>query len=253
MNTSTRYFGSIIGVGRTMTVRKFCFQCTAHLTPAGLAGRFIFAMSSTRIRSAIFNDEREKYLRVERSRRRFPLSAEFRGQILEGLRHWERKMQAIGVIDYLGLTSAVTRHIDALVPRFTNILVDETQDFGTTELAVVRRLVAPGPNDVFLCGDMAQTILPKHQSVSPSGFSSVVRVRICQNYRNSREILSAAYALLTQNLHEEMFDIGGLEILDPKLANFSGSVPVALAADSLEEEIAYARGFAAERLSLTVS
>ena len=105
-----------------------------------------------------------------------------------------------------------------------------------------------GRNDVFLCGDVAQTILPKHQSVSAAGFSELTRVSIRQNYRNSREILWAAYALLTQNLHEEMFDLGGLEILDPKLANFSGSVPVALAADSLEEEIAYARSFAAERL-----
>jgi hypothetical protein len=45
-----------------------------------------------------------------------------------------------------------------------------------------------------------------------------------------------------------MFDLSGLELLDPKLANFSGSVPIALAADSLEEEIAFARSYAAERL-----
>ena len=36
-----------------------------------------------------------------------------------------------------------------------------------------------------------------------------------------------------------------LEILDPKFANFSGPVPMALTAETLEEEIAYARRYAA--------
>ena len=46
-----------------------------------------------------------------------------------------------------------------------------------------------------------------------------------------------------------MFISSGLEILDPKLANFSGSAPLALAADTLEDEIMYARTFAEARLS----
>ena len=83
--------------------------------------------------------------------------------MLKALEGWERKMSAIGVIDYIGLTSALTLHLDKLHPAYTNILVDEAQDFGTTELNVVRRLVKPASNDIFLCGDIAQTILPKHQ------------------------------------------------------------------------------------------
>jgi hypothetical protein len=39
-----------------------------------------------------------------------------------------------------------------------------------------------------------------------------------------------------------------LEILDPRHANFSGSLPLALYASSLEEEIAYARTYAAGRI-----
>ena len=108
----------------------------------------------------------------------------------------------------------------------------------------MRKLVAPGPNDLFLCGDIAQTVLPKHRSPTEAGIGIQTRERIQQNYRNSREILAAAYELLKCNLHEEMFESEDLEILDPRFANFSGSVPMALAADSLEEEIAFARSYA---------
>lgn len=200
------------------------------------------------IRSAIPSNARSPYLDIERKGRKFPIAAERRLDILKGLDGWEKKMTDVGVIDYLGLTSALTRHIDAINPVYTNILVDEAQDFGTTELRVVRKLVPVGPNDVFLCGDIAQTILPKHRSLSDAGFGNVSRERIQKNYRNSREILKAAYEVLSNNLHDDMFDSDDLEILDPKFANFSGSVPMALAASTLEEEIAYARTYATSAL-----
>lgn len=77
---------------------------------------------------------------------------------------------------------------------------------------------------------------------------STSRDNIRQNYRNSREILNAAYNILVNNLDDELFEEGGLELLDPKYANFSSGAPLALYADNLEEEIAYARSYAAERL-----
>lgn len=161
-------------------------------------------------------------------------------------------MRAVGVIDYLGLTSALSSHLAQIEPRFTNILVDEAQDFGTTELSIVRKLVSPGLNDIFLCGDVAQTVLPKHRSMTEAGFSSLERRQIRRNYRNSRQILTAAYRLLERNLHEELFESGDLEVLDPKFANFGDCTPVALSADSLEDEINYARTYAASRLATGV-
>ena len=201
------------------------------------------------IRSALPPDARSLYLGLERQGRKFPIVSERRADILKGLQGWERKMSDVGVIDYLGLTSALTKRLEIIRPEYTNILVDEAQDFGTTELRVVRKLVKEGPNDIFLCGDIAQTILPKHRSLSDAGISSLVRERIRRNYRNSREILKAAYEVLSNNLNDEMFDSKDLEILDPKFANFSGSVPMALAAATLEEEIAYARTYAATALN----
>lgn len=215
------------------------------MTARGVNGEVYVREEFDWIRSAVQPDVRAEYLHLERRGRKFPIAIDRRREILQGLYGWEEKMRAVGVIDYLGLTSALNHHLDKIVPSYSHILVDEAQDFGTCELRIVRRLVPPGRNDLFLCGDIAQTILPKHRSLAEAGITNMVRERIQQNYRNSREILAAAYALLQSNLHEEMFESEDLEILDPRFANFSGPVPMALAANTLEEEIAYARAYAA--------
>ncbi|MEZ2144789.1 3'-5' exonuclease [Bradyrhizobium sp. DN5] len=200
------------------------------------------------IRSAVQPHSRQAFLTMERKGRKFPIAEERRQDVLLGLVGWERKMRDVGVIDYLGLTSALSNHLAEIVPQYSSILVDEAQDFGTTELGIVRRLVPPGENDIFLCGDIAQTILPKHRLLSEAGVSLVARERIRQNYRNSREILRAAYDVLKNNLHDEIIGDEDLEILDPKFANFSGPIPMALAANTLEEEIAYAYKYAETRV-----
>ncbi len=218
------------------------------ITARGVSGETYIREEFNWIRSAVKPSERTEYLTKERKGRKFPIIDERRQDLLKGLEGWEKKMRDVGVIDYLGLTSALTGHLEGIAPLYSNILVDEAQDFGTTELSVIRRLAQPGPNDIFLCGDIAQTILPKHRTLSEAGFGGMARERIRQNYRNSREILHAAYDVLRNNLHEELLGDEDLEILDPKFANFSGPVPMALAANSLEEEIAYARIYAATRL-----
>jgi hypothetical protein len=214
------------------------------MTARGVNGENYMREEFDWIRSAVRPGDRTAYLSIERKGRKFPITSDRRSDILAGLHGWEEKMRNVGVIDYLGLTSALAQYLGVIEASYTNVVVDEAQDFGTTEFQVVRRLVDPGPNDIFLCGDIAQTILPKHRSLAEAGVTAITRERIQKNYRNSREILKAAYEVLKNNLVEDMFDSGDLEILDPKFANFSGPVPMALAASSLEEEIAFARAYA---------
>jgi len=218
------------------------------LTARRISGEHYIREEFDWIRSSVTPDARSAYLTIERKGRKVPITQEWRADVLTGLSGWERKMRDVGVIDYLGLTSALTAHVDNIPPGYSHIIVDEAQDFGTTELGIVRRLVRPGPNDIFLCGDIAQTILPKHRFLVEAGFPEVSKERITKNYRNSREILRAAYEVLKNNLTEDMFESTDLEILDPRYASFSGPLPVALCANSLEEEIAYALRFAGSAL-----
>jgi hypothetical protein len=202
------------------------------------------------IRSAVVAGEREKYLSLDRQGRRIPLLEDARSRLLDGLREWETKMREVGVVDYLGLTTALSAHIDKLSALFTHVIVDEAQDFGTSELRLLRALCADGNNDMFLCGDIAQHVLPKHRMLQEAGINTVGRSRrIVRNYRNSREILKAAYDILIENLDEGMLDSSDLEILDPLYASRSSNEPVVLSASSLEEEIGYARTLAAQHLA----
>lgn len=201
------------------------------------------------VRSAFGKDERRKYLEVERKGRAVPFTKHWREHILQGLPGWEKKMEWIGVIDYLGLATALSLHIDKIEPHYSSILVDEAQDFGTMELKIIRRLVVEGENDLFLCGDMAQHVLPKHNSFKDAGISipGARSHSILKNYRNSREILEAAYELLVKNLDGDVIMDSELEVMDPEYANFSTPKPHVFSADNLEEEIAFALEYMASR------
>jgi hypothetical protein len=132
--------------------------------------------------------------------------------------------------------------LDEIKPEFSSILVDEAQDFGTMELKISRSLVEKGENDLLLCGDMAQQVLPKHNSFKDAGIDipGPRSHSILKNYRNSREILQAAYELLVSNLGGDVLMDSELDVMDPEYANFSTPKPHVFSADNLEEEIAFA-------------
>lgn len=202
------------------------------------------------IRSAVPPTCRREYLKVPRTGRAYPMDESFRTQLLKGLDFWENKMRAIGITDYLGLSTALYRHIKEINPKYRSILVDECQDFGTIELEVVRRLARPAENDIFLVGDAAQQVSSKHQDFKSSGLEvpGARSKRLLRNYRNSREILKAAYKVLVENLEAETIDYKEFDVLDPKHSYFNGPDPLVLKGTSLAEEIGCAVYFLKQEL-----
>lgn len=194
------------------------------------------------IRSATNIDRREEeYLTMPRKGRRLALDVSQRAHVLKGLDGWEHKMTAVGVVDHMGLITALSRHASKIKPKYRSVIVDEAQDFGTTELQIVRALVAPSQNDLFMCGDAAQLILPKHQILAHAGIETGNRsFKISRNYRNSREILECAHKILFENLADQHFENSEMEISDPKFAYRSSAAPVVLEAESLQQEISAA-------------
>ncbi len=192
------------------------------------------------LRSALGPLERKNYIRLEREGRSVPLEERYRSNVIDGLASWESKMTNVGAIDYLGLATALYKHITKIKPIFRCVLVDEMQDFGCVELKIIRALVATGKNDIFLCGDLAQSVLTKYHKLSESGIDIVGRSHsIRKNYRNSREILAAAFELFIQN--KKLFSsASAIEILNPEYANFSSSPPLLLMAEDFTSELSYA-------------
>ena len=196
------------------------------------------------VRSSFAPLERAGSLQMEREGRIVPLDERFRTMTLEGLAGWERKMDAVGVIDDLGIVAALHRHLPALQPEYRAVLVDEAQDLGTLELAIIRRLTQTADNDLFLCGDAAQTIYTKSTDLKAAGIDIAVRsVKLNQNYRNSRQILTAANQVLTRALETMPKGAMNLEVLAPEFASFSSPKPLLLQASSFVEELERGLGF----------
>lgn len=203
------------------------------------------------IRSAVEVSNRSIYLSIDREGRSVPLQERYRKELLQGLEYWERKMRTVGVTDYLGLATALNKHKGSLKKRYRCVLVDESQDFGTTELSIIREIVPENENDIFICGDAAQRVSTKFQSLSAAGINiaGTRSKRLYKNYRNSREILRAAHKVLVNNLTENIVDSEDFEVLDPKFSSFSGSAPLILKADTLEQELAFAIAYAKEQIA----
>ncbi len=194
------------------------------------------------IRSAFAKTERTQYLHIEREGRSVPFVEDDRKKILDCLYYWEEKMKFVGAIDYLGLTNMLYEHIDKIEPKYAYILVDEVQDFGTIELKIVRKLVEYGENDLFLCGDIAQQVYNKQHKLRTAGISILPEgfLKVLKNYRNSREILEAAYSVFDQNVDKTKLNSEEFEVLNPEYANFSSPKPFLRKADSLNDEFSFA-------------
>jgi superfamily I DNA/RNA helicase len=201
------------------------------------------------IRSAFAPADRNEYMSVERKGRGEKFDTGFREKILLALNSWEDKMNFVGVTDYLGLVTALYKHIERL-PAYRSILVDEEQDFGTIELSIIRKLVKPDENDLFLTGDVAQRVSLKHHTYSKAGIILGNRVRkIKKNYRNSREILDAAYNILKSNVVLDDINNEDFELLDPEYANFSTNRPLILQAPDFGFELGTAIDYLNAKLS----
>lgn len=219
-------------------------EATQLLNARGIYANDYLRQEFDYIRSTYAPHERSGYLTMDRQGRIVPLEERFRLQILDGLAGWERKMDAVGVIDDMGIVAALYKHLDKLVPEYRAILVDEAQDLGTLELAVLRKLAVEAENDLFLCADAAQTIYTKSADLKLAGIDTSGRaVRLNQNYRNSRQILTAAHSVLQTSLDSMPKGAMDLEVLAPEFASFSSPKPLLLRAPSFKEELEYALGY----------
>ncbi|MHA7960253.1 UvrD-helicase domain-containing protein [Streptomyces sp. L500] len=85
-----------------------------------------------------------------------------------------------------------------LKPRYQHIVVDEAQDLSASHWRMLRAMVAPGPNDIFLVGDAHQRIYSHQVVLGRLGISTPGRAsrRLTLNYRTTREILGSAQGLV---------------------------------------------------------
>ena len=217
---------------------KVLFPLHQNLLARGIFPQDYLKQEFDWIRSGFEIQNREKYFSIDREGRYVPFVEEDRGIVLDGLKHWERKMEDVGVIDHLGFANALYKHHLSIEPIYRSVLVDEVQDFGTMELSLIRMMVSEAENDLFICGDIAQQVYNKQHKIRLAGINILPEgfLKILKNYRNSREILEASYVMFKSNVNMDLLKNDDFEILNPEFANFSSPKPFIRRGISINQE-----------------
>ena len=172
-----------------------------------------------------------KYQRTGRS---ILFAEKRRNAIITILREWERFQLRRGFLDMMGLAQAAVFAVEeqgAIPERFhyRSVLVDEFQDLSTLELSLLRQIPKFTENGLFLTGDFAQKIYAKDLNLPAAKLGRDARTDriIRRNYRNSRQVLLAAQALLEAYPPQLAGGEDDVAVLKPEYASKESAVPIA--------------------------
>jgi hypothetical protein len=141
----------------------------------------------------------DAYLKVARTGRGKTLSRLQRKQVWGVFDRFRQGLQNRKVCEWLEVIRQARRLIEQKRPAlpYRAVVVDEAQDFHPEEWKLIRVLVPPGANDLFLVGDAHQRIYGRRVSLNQCGIgiqgrSSKLRI----NYRTTEQIRAWASAVL---------------------------------------------------------
>lgn len=201
----------------------------------------------TYVRSRLTPEKYDEYCSPEFKRigREIPMQENLRRTVLSAIRQFETDIEHLHWVDHEAMSHAAIQFISRdFYKKYRTVMIDEVQDLSQNDLRAIGlmkniddELMMNAPNSLFLVGDGAQTIYKNGFSLKKIGINVSGRsFAFKKNYRNTKEILEAAYALI-QN-----FDCSGLDEdektkpISPELAKQSGTKPRIIKSYSLYKE-----------------
>ncbi len=202
---------AVLGVGRTdvsritdsavwRTVADDPRLPEALRSPHFLADEYELIVLPQRILS------RDDYLRVRRPGRGVRLSRPERAAVWSAIERYRQLAQLAGSLDFAEFATIAATYLDATQTRLADhALVDEGQDMGPAHWQLLRALVEPGPNDLFIAEDSHQRIYGSRLVLSQYGINIRGRSRrLTLNYRTTAQNLSYAVAILAGGSYEDL-------------------------------------------------
>ncbi len=190
----------------------------------------------------------EEYLALDRSGRGTPLRETERRAVYAVYEVYQEYLQARGLWDFDDYVIEALRLVesDHLPNQYTAVVVDEIQDLTEAVMRLIRRIIPPGTNDLFLVGDGLQRIYPGGYALGRLGINITGRGTLLRkNYRNTQEILRAAHAMMAGRRFDDMGDEES-EVPEPEFSVRQGDVPVLHRARTPEQELGWVRSKIAE-------
>lgn len=224
------------------------------------------------IRSRLLNSDFKKYLDskvFKRHGRKIALRNEARAAFYDAARLKSEKLKEIFEIDYEGAVAAacslllnnsesidsfgwgqvdptmLSEKIKAFSP-YRCVLVDEVQDLSQLEVAMVAALrtgdetISTQENGLFLVGDGAQTIYNKGFVLKQCGVNVSNRSYVLKkNYRNSKEIMEASYALIEKYEFADVDEDNIVKPTKPDLPSMVGEKPFVVKCRTETDEVQF--------------
>ncbi|MFJ4341054.1 UvrD-helicase domain-containing protein [Streptomyces sp. NPDC088915] len=181
----------------------------------------------------------ETYLKASRSGRGAALSPLKRAQVWRAVEAFTQELRRADEWTFLQVCAEAARILqDRGGDRpFRHVVIDEAQDLHPAQWRMLRALVAPGPNDLFIAGDTHQRIYGNRVSLRGLGISVAGRsTRLRINYRTTKEILTWSTRLLADASVDDMD--GGQDSLVGYRSAYRGARPELGGAATKPEEIA---------------
>ncbi|WP_274557131.1 UvrD-helicase domain-containing protein [Streptomyces spiramyceticus] len=181
----------------------------------------------------------EAYLKASRSGRGTALGPLKRAQVWRAVNAFTGELRQAGEWTFLQVCAEAARLLDERGSKrpYRHVVIDEAQDLHPAQWRLLRALVAPSPDDMFIAGDTHQRIYGNKVSLRSLGISVTGRsTRLRINYRTTQEILAWSTALLTGEQVDDMD--GGTDSLTGYRSAFHGARPETYGSSNKHEEIA---------------
>lgn len=181
---------------------------------------------------------RAEYFTAARSGRGLRLNRRDRAEVWRGVEAFSSRLLSMGRVTFLQLADLAAANLESRsVKPYAHVVVDEAQDLHPAQWRMLRALVAPGQNDLFLVGDTHQRIYDNRVSLSKVGIEVRGRShRLRINYRTTHEILKWALSLLSGETFDDLDD--GTDTLAGYRSTFHGPPPELVGYKTRAEEIA---------------
>lgn len=190
------------------------------------------------------HEDRDQYVDTDRSGRGLPLAAAQREAVLALYESYHRSLFERGFVEpaeFVRIAYRRSRQGDPTEADYEAIIVDEVQDISELGLRLLHSVVGDRPDGLMLVGDNAQRIFTRGYSmrgigIDISGRSVVLR----KNYRNTRQILEAAFPLVRSEWEAEE-RAGGIDpaSIRPEYSVREGHRPIFVRCRDEEHEAAF--------------
>jgi superfamily I DNA/RNA helicase len=190
------------------------------------------------IMGRFLHEERDAYLETDRTGRGRALTAGQRSLVLRVYEEYVAQMYAAGEVDpaeFVRIAFRLRKKGEEPEYSYAGVIVDEAQDVSETGL---RLLYTLAPDSFLMVGDGVQRIFTKGYSLRGLGIDIPGRsIVLRKNYRNTRQILEAAFPLVVGEWAKEIEGSGAEpETMSPVFSVREGPRPAIVTCPSIEDE-----------------